>query len=69
MAEATGDRWWLPALYWQRSELQPPDIKAEMRQRALDLCRRQNSGGLERRILAASHTVSSRAVFFGGSSG
>jgi DNA-binding SARP family transcriptional activator len=54
MAVERGDVWWLPALYLQRSELEPaPEREATLR-RALVLTRTQNSRGLEQRILASS---------------
>ena len=48
------DVWWLPALYLQKSELEPPPERDATLRRALDLARAQNSRGLERRILASS---------------
>jgi ATP/maltotriose-dependent transcriptional regulator MalT len=52
-----GDVWWLPALYLQRSELEPPPERAATLQRALAVARAQNSRALERRILAVSATA------------
>jgi hypothetical protein len=46
------DVWWLPALYLQKAELEPPLERAAMLRRGLELARRQNSRSLERRILA-----------------
>jgi tetratricopeptide (TPR) repeat protein len=51
MAEASGELWWLPALYVQRGELQPLELRDEGRRRALDLARQQRSRTLERRIV------------------
>ena len=42
---------WLPALYLQKSELEPSASRDAMRQAALDLARLQRSRGLEQRIL------------------
>jgi DNA-binding SARP family transcriptional activator len=54
MALERGDVWWLPALYLQKSELEPaPEREATVR-RGLVLARTQNSRGLEQRILASS---------------
>jgi tetratricopeptide (TPR) repeat protein len=54
MALERGDVWWLPALYLQKSELEPaPEREATLR-RGLVLARTQNSRGLERRILTSS---------------
>ena len=48
------DVWWLPALYLQKSELEPlPERDATLRL-GLELARAQNSRSLERRILASS---------------
>jgi DNA-binding SARP family transcriptional activator len=55
MALERGDVWWLPALYLQKSELQPPADRSAMLKVALELARAQGSAGLERRILAASN--------------
>ena len=58
MALERGDVWWLPALYLQKSELEPaPEREATLR-RGLALARAQNSRGLEQRILASSMTSS-----------
>jgi len=58
MAVERGDVWWLPALYLQKSELEPtPEREATLR-RGLALTRTQNSRGLEQRILASSMTSS-----------
>ena len=56
MAGERDDLWWLPALYLQKSALEPPSRRDATRQRGLSLARRQHSLGLERRILAASTT-------------
>jgi hypothetical protein len=54
MALERGDVWWLPALYLQKSELEPaPEREATLR-RGLVLTRTQNNRGLEQRILAPS---------------
>jgi DNA-binding SARP family transcriptional activator len=50
MAEAAGDKWWLPALYVQRGALHPPPIRDQFQQRALELARSQHSRTLEQRI-------------------
>ena len=52
------DLWWLPALYLQKSELEPPPERDATRRRGLELARAQNSRGLERRILASSIATS-----------
>ena len=54
MALERADVWWLPALYLQKSELEPPPERDATRRRGLELARAQNSQGLERRILASS---------------
>jgi hypothetical protein len=54
MALERGDVWWLPALYLQKSELEPAPEREAMLQRALALTRTQNSRALEQRILASS---------------
>jgi len=48
------DVWWLPALYFQKSELEPPPERDASLRRGLELARAQNSRALERRILASS---------------
>jgi tetratricopeptide (TPR) repeat protein len=48
------DVWWLPALYLQKSEFEPPPQREEMLRRGLELARAQHSVGLEQRILASS---------------
>jgi DNA-binding SARP family transcriptional activator len=48
------DVWWLPELYLQKSELEPPMEGDATRRWGLELARAQNNLGLERRILAAS---------------
>jgi hypothetical protein len=53
MAVDRADVWWLPALYLQKSELEPPAERDATLQRALVMARAQNSRGLERRILDA----------------
>jgi tetratricopeptide (TPR) repeat protein len=54
MALERGDVWWLPALYLQKSDLEPAAEREATLRRALALTRTQNSRCLERRILAAS---------------
>jgi tetratricopeptide (TPR) repeat protein len=54
MARKRADGWWLPALYFQKSELDPPPRRAATLRCALELARSQNSRSLERRILASS---------------
>jgi DNA-binding SARP family transcriptional activator len=54
MAHERADLWWLPALYFQKSELDPPPRNAATLRCALELARAQNSRSLERRILASS---------------
>ena len=49
-----GDLWWLPALYLQKSEIEPPSARLATLRRGLELARAQNSRSLERRILASS---------------
>ncbi|MEO8483703.1 MAG: AAA family ATPase [Acidobacteriota bacterium] len=58
MAVTRADSWWLPALYQQKSELEPEPGRARTRQMALDLARAQKSRGLERRILESARTLS-----------
>jgi hypothetical protein len=54
VARECADVWWLPALYFQKSELDPPQQRAATVRCALELARSQNSRSLERRILAPS---------------
>jgi DNA-binding SARP family transcriptional activator len=54
MARRRADFWWLPALYLQKSELDPPPQRSATLRCALELARAQNSRSLERRILASS---------------
>jgi len=49
-----GDLWWLPALYLQKSEIEPPPARLATLRRGLALARSQNSRSLEQRILAAA---------------
>ncbi|HEV3215009.1 MAG TPA: AAA family ATPase [Vicinamibacterales bacterium] len=49
-----GDVWWLPALYLQKSELEPAPERETTLWRGLVLTRTQNSRSLEQRILASS---------------
>jgi tetratricopeptide (TPR) repeat protein len=53
MARDRIDVWWLPALYLQKSGLEPASAREAMRQLALDTARSQGSRGLEQRILTA----------------
>lgn len=54
MALERSDAWWLPALYLQKSECEPPPERDMTLRRGLVLARAQNSRGLEQRILALS---------------
>ena len=54
MALERADVWWLPTLYLQKSELEPPPARDATLRRGLELARAQNSRSLERRILASS---------------
>jgi predicted ATPase len=54
VARECAEGWWLPALYFQKSELDPPPQRATTLRCALELARSQNSRSLERRILASS---------------
>jgi DNA-binding SARP family transcriptional activator len=51
---ASGEVWWLPALYLQKSALEPPIERDTTLRLALDAARAQNNRALERRIAAAS---------------
>ena len=51
MAESAADRWWLPVLYIQRGEFQPPPVRDDLHRRALDLARDQHSRTIEERIV------------------
>jgi DNA-binding SARP family transcriptional activator len=51
MARERHEMWWLPALYFQKSEFEPSTRRDALRQLALDLARSQCSRGLEQRIL------------------
>jgi DNA-binding SARP family transcriptional activator len=53
MAIARSDVWWLPALYLQKSVLEPASTREATLRRGLDVARAQNSRCLERRILTA----------------
>jgi DNA-binding SARP family transcriptional activator/predicted ATPase len=48
-----GDRWWLPELYRQRSELEPPADRERTLHQGLDAASAQGSRSLELRIRAA----------------
>jgi DNA-binding SARP family transcriptional activator len=54
IARERADGWWLPALYFQKSELDPLPRRAAALSCALELARAQNSRSLERRILHSS---------------
>ncbi len=54
MALERADVWWLPALYLQKSEFEPPPEREGMLRRGLELARAQRSRALEQRILASS---------------
>jgi tetratricopeptide (TPR) repeat protein len=62
MALDRGDVWWLPALYLQKSELEPPAARDAIRDRGLALARAQGSRSLEQRILAAGAGTLARTV-------
>jgi tetratricopeptide (TPR) repeat protein len=53
------DVWWLPALYLQRGELDPPPQREAFIARGLDLARRQHSRSLEARL--ARHLLPDRS--------
>jgi tetratricopeptide (TPR) repeat protein len=53
MARARSDLWWLPALYVQKSELEPAPACDRLLRDGLELARAQGSRGLEQRILGA----------------
>jgi tetratricopeptide (TPR) repeat protein len=57
MALERPDVWWLPALYLQKSELEPPASREAILSQALAVARSQNNRGLESRILAVAGTV------------
>jgi DNA-binding SARP family transcriptional activator len=54
MALERGEVFWLPALYLQKGELEPPPERGATLRRGLDLALAQNSRSLERRIRAAT---------------
>jgi len=54
MSLERSEAWWLPALYLQKSQLEPASERDATRRRALVLTRSQNSRFLEQRILASS---------------
>ena len=54
VAREQAEGWWLPALYFQKSELDPPPRREATLRCALELARSQRSRGLERRILASA---------------
>lgn len=54
MALERGDVWWLPALYLQKSDVEPPQERAATLRRGLALARAQHSRALEKRILAST---------------
>ena len=57
MALERDDGWWLPALYLQRSELEPAPKRDVTLRRALELARAQHNRGLEQRIRASFHAA------------
>ena len=58
MAVERADVWWLPALYLQKSALEPAPARDVTLRRALDAARAQNSLSLERQVLTAlSRTI------------
>ena len=59
----SGEVWWLPALYLQKSQLASSPADRELAfGRALDLARAQGSRALERRILAADTGTVARTL-------
>ena len=52
MALERDDAWWLPAMYLQKSDLEPSPVREALRRQALELARAQDSRSLEQRILA-----------------
>ncbi|HVH26612.1 MAG TPA: AAA family ATPase [Vicinamibacterales bacterium] len=54
MALERDDVWWLPALYLQKSELEPAPKREATLRRGLVLARTQNSRALEQRILGST---------------
>lgn len=58
MALARGDVWWLPALYLQKSALEPDPDRGRTHGLALELARAHGSRALERRILESGRTLS-----------
>jgi DNA-binding SARP family transcriptional activator len=58
LALERAETWWLPALYLQKSGLEPPPGRDAARRCGLELARAQNSRALERRLLAASNPQS-----------
>jgi tetratricopeptide (TPR) repeat protein len=54
IALASGEAWWLPALYLQKSTFEPPIERDATLRLALDAARAQNGRALEERIVAAS---------------
>jgi hypothetical protein len=53
MALERTDLWWLPALYLQKSALEPAMERAPTLTRGLEIARAQHSRALEERLLAA----------------
>ena len=63
MARERGDLWWLPALYLQKSEFEPPSERKATLERGLALARAQNNRAFEERIRRTlSRTVLERPV-------
>jgi tetratricopeptide (TPR) repeat protein len=57
-----GEAWWLPALYLQKSALEPPDTALATRERGLALARAQGNRALEARILGSAGPAVSRTL-------
>jgi hypothetical protein len=53
MAVARLDRWWLPALYLQKGELERPPAREHTLRRGLELARAQKCVSIEHRILTS----------------
>lgn len=52
MALTRSETWWLPALYFQKSAFETPEVREATFRRGLELARAQGSLGLEQRMLA-----------------
>jgi hypothetical protein len=57
MALDRGDLWWLPALYLQKSALDPPTDRDATLERALSLARTQGNRALEGRIASSAGLI------------